>query len=331
MNEIYNKVDEYLEKGSFNSAIDFLNEELTKDSENSLLYSELGRVYMALNDLEEAKKSFDKAISIDSTSSQNYYYKAIISSMEEKPDETLSYIDKVLEMDGESDDLLNIKGLALFSKGKYSDASSSFKKATKLNSKEPMYEYNLGKSFAMRGEFKNAIQAFDRAISIDGSYADFYFEKAKCFAALEDYFEASNLVYRALEFDGENTLYKLSYLRFTGLDYLNQNNPHDAIPFLEKLVEAHTNIDNSIILTRAYVSARDEESAMAMYNMILEKDKDNAELHLENAEYLSEINKFDEAIDAYSKFVEVVNRKKIKKYEEVASEIEKNLSLVNSN
>lgn len=325
---IYSNIDKFFEEKKYNEAMEYLNNEIAKNDDNPILYSELGRTYMALEDYDKAHESFDKSLSINPNNSEIYYYKAIMSSISKNHDGTLEYVQKIIDLDGESDDILNLKGLALFSKERYADSVKAFKKATSLNPKAAIFEYNLGKAYARMTEFKNAINAFDRAISIDDSYGDFYFEKSKCFAALGEYSEASDLAYKALEIDKEHPFYQLSYLKFTGMDYLNQNKPIDAIPFLEKLLEKDTSIDNSILLARAYVSGREEEAALAMYDIILNNDTENAEIALEKADYLSENDRFDEALKAYAKFVDIVERNNIKEYREMAENINKNLSLV---
>lgn len=320
--EIFQKIDEYFQKNELDTAKIFIQEEISKNPDNILLYTELARTQLALGEVDQATSNLEKALEKDQNNPTSYYYLALIASMKEDYKQALRLIDQAITIDTESSDLYNFRGLTLVSLEDYELAIRSFRSALKLNQEAPTIHYNLGRAFALAQRYHKAKDSFTRAIDLNPNFPEFYYERAMAEASLSQFEDAIEDTQQAHQLNPENPIYKLSYLSLNS-KYLSDNKQYkEAIPFLEELASIDPSTPNVYNLVKAYNNIDENETAIELLNLILEQEKEHAPLLLEKANILSKTGKTDEAIEYYQKFIRSVKKNNIEEYQQEAKEME---------
>ena len=156
------KYQEAIELLNNAKALIFTNVELEAE-----IYAQLGQAYFKLKKINEAKESYDKAITLSPANKLNLnnyaYYLAIEKVDLEKAEK---YIKLVLEVDPTDYHYLDTYGWVLFQKGEIKNASEIFEKAINSNPKEPLINEHLGDCYYKLGKTEEAVKQWQKALEL---------------------------------------------------------------------------------------------------------------------------------------------------------------------
>jgi len=104
--------------------------------------------------------------------------------------EAMECYDKAVEMDSGSSDAWYCKGITLNRLSKHEEAVVSFDRAVKINPRDKLSWYNMGYALTKLGRHEEAKQCFDRVLEVDPIDADAWYSKGHNLAMLGRYLEA---------------------------------------------------------------------------------------------------------------------------------------------
>src|SRR5690606_27357245 len=130
-------------------------------------YAQKGDALFALQKIEEAKKEYEKAVSVNPNAAlikNNYAMRLALAntglSMAWKT------INEVIEKNGNQAPFLGTKGFVLFQLGKYKEALAEFAKADALIPENKSFVEHLGDAFSKLGETEKALELWKKAQSL---------------------------------------------------------------------------------------------------------------------------------------------------------------------
>ncbi|WP_457572120.1 tetratricopeptide repeat protein [Desulfovulcanus sp.] len=136
---------------------------------------EIGHTYIQLNQEEEAKEYFQKAIKQVEKQAKdmlsNTYMEIAHKIKEKRPDICSHYIAKAIEVKGTNlsrKDLwmFNEIGISLRRQNKWEEAIRYYKKALEIAPLDPGLHYNIGMAYAQGKKFYKAVEYFQKSLEI---------------------------------------------------------------------------------------------------------------------------------------------------------------------
>jgi tetratricopeptide (TPR) repeat protein len=277
-----------------------VNSEILKSPANPALYNHRARIYMQLNQLQEAVNDARRAIRLDSTKADYYLTlvdahfarnetrpaKDILESMEKKfPGnvETLlklaeiyylvqnyqkgiDYVNKALKIDEHLAKAYYIKGTIYRESGDTSKAISSLETAAEQDNRYEDAFYDIGIMYAAR---KNpvALEYYNNALRINPENPNTLYARARLLQDLGRIDEAIAAYEKITSEnpDCENCFYNL------GAIWLEvKKDPKKALGFFTRAIEINPSyVEAYFARGYTYTKLKDKESAKADYNMCL--------------------------------------------------------------
>ncbi|MCH2229782.1 MAG: tetratricopeptide repeat protein [Crocinitomicaceae bacterium] len=155
----------------FDEAIDVLSagKELVLNDKplEAEFYSQLGESYFGLNDISNAKKSYEKAMKIDNSSAlirNNYAFRLAMNKIELDLAESLAL--QAADAAPSHVQFLDTYGWVLFQKGEYARALDQFNRALNLNANDYMTVEHIGDVKFMQGKVDEAVVLWKEAKSL---------------------------------------------------------------------------------------------------------------------------------------------------------------------
>lgn len=142
---------------------------------------------------EEAAEAFTKAISLKPDFSEAYSNLANCMVALERPGEALKSFDRALAIKPDADDYYN-RGIALEKLGRFEEAINSYDKAIMAKPRFAEAYANRGKALKESGQFARALDSLNEAIAIDPNSADAFYNRGIVLNEL-DKFDAARLSY----------------------------------------------------------------------------------------------------------------------------------------
>lgn len=126
---------------------------------------------------DEAKKSLEEVLALDSKNSNAYVYLALIYQEEKEYIKSKEYLEKVLEIAGKMPSggqllylVFSCLGIAEFKLGNYKKAVECLEKSLKIRKREIVL-YNISEAYIFNGQPDKAVESLKEFMSIkDGSY-----------------------------------------------------------------------------------------------------------------------------------------------------------------
>jgi len=148
---------------------------------------------------DEALELLNKAVSLDDTIYQTYYYLGFIYYEQGEYQEAIRSLLKVVELNPDHGQAYRLLAAAYEKSGNKKESAKYTKLAQEKGGKTALDAYNEGIQAFNNGETDNAIAAFEEAIKLDEKYGDAYYrlglchlnknENDKAIAALKKYVE----------------------------------------------------------------------------------------------------------------------------------------------
>lgn len=195
------QAEEYFSNGSFTSAVYLLDGILKNDPRNVSALTLLGRAYLAVKQLQEAERFFQRALAIEAKNAdanlgmslillfdnklENAKQHALvavndkstrvdalnllsqIAANQEKLDEARQYCEQILAIDSTHFDALSNLGVFYQKTGNEAKALAFFQKAAAFHPDNPSACHNLGVLYSNMGRLHDAIIALNTAARLD--------------------------------------------------------------------------------------------------------------------------------------------------------------------
>ncbi|HYV34971.1 MAG TPA: tetratricopeptide repeat protein, partial [Gemmataceae bacterium] len=133
-------------------------------------HSNLGLVYQALGQLDQARACFQKALSIQPDLADAHNALGFLLQNQGKIDEAWKHFQTAVNLRPDYPDALNNLGTVLFGKGKVDEAAAQFHQALRLRPDSVQAHNNLGLVFASKGKLEEAVTFYRQALVLDPTY-----------------------------------------------------------------------------------------------------------------------------------------------------------------
>jgi len=175
---LFNESNAAFEAGNYDDAIAKLTKITVELEKCDMCHARIGDVYLKKNDLENAEKSYLKAIEIDPTKPGAYSALASLYNQQRKLEEAAKMSAKALELmetaggGGDPSQVFN-QGVILWNQSKVPEAKAMFEKAIKLDPKMAEAHYWYGMALVNEGKMADAKAPFQEYLKLapTGQYA----------------------------------------------------------------------------------------------------------------------------------------------------------------
>lgn len=251
-----------------NQALRLFNFALKTTGEDESLYQIIAAFLERQEDFEKALQVYNKILTYDKKDASTYTSISYCYSQLDENELAYENIEKALKYDNESSYIHYRKARILTDMKQYEAAIKSFKDSLDYDETDVDCYQWISYCYSILKNFEKSIEYANRAIMLDKDDAYSYFRKAWALQEMKRYSEAIEL-------------YK---------ECINRN---------DKYIDAYVNI------SYIYSKTGDNKLSMLYANKALLIDKDYAYAHYRKAWALQETGKFEEAIDGYSRAIEL--------------------------
>ena len=157
-------------------------------------------------------------------------------------DTAIQDCNKAIELDSTHIDAYYYIGIANNEKKEYKNAIEYFKKAIDLNSNHAKAWNNMGFSYEKLNKFDKAIDSYKIAVGFESTYTLAHYNLANAYKHEKQYNIAIESYKKATEIDPN---YAFAWL-FMGYAYLDKNDYHAAFQNLEKAIDINPNLGKEI-------------------------------------------------------------------------------------
>jgi len=158
--------------GQKQEAVDALNLLITQYPEEAMLYNMLGVCFADFNDLDNAVKSYQRALIIKPNYTEAHYHLGIaLGDLNHLSDSVYSF-EQAIAIQPDHAEAHNNLGVIFNKLGQFSNAIKSYKQAIQLKPDYFQAYYNLGNSFQDSNQLEAAIDCFERALNINSNFFD---------------------------------------------------------------------------------------------------------------------------------------------------------------
>jgi len=231
--------------------------------------------------------------------------------LDEKPQSALNSFTKAIDIKPQSWSAWSGRGDAAFSLGNYADALVAYEKATELNPNDFENWLKQGDILYKLQQLQSAIAAYDRALELERNSGELYNHRGQVLYDLQDYDAALIMQDAAIDTTKDSNVLNPQFLSDRGKNLLALGQYDDALSMFNRVqavepAKVQLWQDKSLVLTalgRPQEAARVNREALNSYNQILQKQPQNAEVWLAQAEFLTQIEMLNKAIIAYNRVI----------------------------
>jgi putative PEP-CTERM system TPR-repeat lipoprotein len=207
----------YTKSKKVQDAIETLQPALKQASEDANLLTLAGDVYMEAGQFTRATQYFDKAVSIEnSTSNQLAATASRLASGE--IDRVIADLEKVLTLDPSQTRAGIMLAMAQMRRGDFDKALEVVNRLEKESPRNPIIRNLKGSAYAGKKDFAKARRAFEEALAMQSIYFPAAANLAQLDVRDKNYSDARNRYYAVLDRDGSNVEAMLALAElFTGM------------------------------------------------------------------------------------------------------------------
>ncbi|MCS6873310.1 MAG: tetratricopeptide repeat protein [Pyrinomonadaceae bacterium] len=289
-----------LEKGEYETAIDYFIQAISLDPKNqdakiglSRAYTVKANQFLDSKRLDRAEYFYKEAIKYDANNAAAYAGLGEVYEELERRDEALKNYEKALSINPQLEDLYLTVGILYLEKGDLAKADEYISKAA-VKSETAETKYLKGVVYYRLDKYQEALATLNDAVRLDPNNAEAYYYLGETYdrlnreqEALDSYRQATRLNPNFFEawFDMGVILY-------------NRNRYEDAIEAYKKAIqlrpdygEAYLNLANALRKTKKY------QEAVSYYEVAANFIKDDADLYSEWGFCLAVLGKWNNAIE----------------------------------
>src|SRR6266702_4536351 len=311
--------------GRHEDAIQAYGRALRLDPAYEIAAYNLGNAFAQLGQFGEALVAYDRALAIKASYPDALYDKALVLARIGRTKAALLVYDALVRTDTSNAVAWARKGQLLEEVNKFDDAVEAYKAATSLNPQDGVAWTGLGDSLYALERYEEAVEAYDRAIAVDPEDKQAWYNKGYTFHGINRLEEAVAAYEKALALDeGDEVLWNN-----LGNALYNLGRYDASIPYFEKALEVNPKyeiawnnignaLNNALILSGEYDEAwvfrgkileemgnaleaeRCYEEGLHCFRESLELEPQNGELWYHQGRLLEDLERIDEAIEAYS-------------------------------
>lgn len=157
--------------GNYTLALELLESAKIVRPNDANIHNDLGKVFCELGRLDDALKSYARAIECNSEHAETFFNQAN----------------------------------AFNQMGHLDDALKSYDKAINLDPRDPMIFFNQANTFNQLGRLDDALKSYDKAISLDSGYIEAWINRGSVLSEMQHFSEALASFERALIYAPENS------------------------------------------------------------------------------------------------------------------------------
>lgn len=196
---------------------------------------------MRINDMIESSEYKDK-IPIKTNYKNQLISKAKKEIAAAKFDEAINDCDKALELDSTHIDAYFYIGITNSHKKEFDKAIASFKKALDLTKSHAKSWNHMGLVYIKKEEYDQAIQCFNQAVEIEPLYVEAFFNMASAYKLKNNLDKAIEVYKKVIEIDPSHAFAWL----FMGNCYFDKNEYYSAIQSLERAISTDLNLNQEL-------------------------------------------------------------------------------------
>lgn len=277
------KGDQALEDEDNVAAMGFYQKAIQNDDMNSSAYAGRGQAYDAVDDDVNARKDYEKALSIDPNMVQVkaplgiiLYQVGVEKNDLELVKEAGNLVSSAVADAPDSAESQFFLGLIRFKQERFDEAESALKKSISIDSTNDDAFYYLGAVLSENGKIENAIEQYKKALAIDDKNTLAWYELGVSYYNQEKWNESIKAFDESIKFNPNNTDEKrLAY------------------------ADAHANRAD------AYRQIDELTKAVSNYRVAVNLIKDNPELWSNYGFVMGNKEKWNEAITAFKNATEL--------------------------
>lgn len=291
----------YWQKGNGQKAMEMAKKAQELDGETVKTNMFLGTFYLSVNEMDLAKKCWEKILELDPKNETATVYLAAYYYSDNKLKESADYWNKFLQEKPESSEGYFQLGLVQEKLGLLDEALKSYTKVNELKPEAREAYLARARIYETQKEFKLAIKEYEKYITVFPDNISILLYLGKCYYEEKRYDDAESILLKAKEIAPNNIT--LHYL--LGMTYEKQSNIDKAIEVFEFITKNEKNAQAIARLGFYYALKQDFKNAQIKFKQAIEMEPLNAEFH-----YIYSLNFMD-----------------IKDYENASKELEQTLFL----
>jgi tetratricopeptide (TPR) repeat protein len=144
-----------------------------------------------------------KAIELDSTYIDAYYYIGIANNEKKDYETAIGYFKKSIDLSPNYAKSWNHMGFSYEKLNQFDKAIDAYKKAVGFEPNYALANYNLGNGYKQENQFDNAINSYKKATEIDPNYAVAWLFMGYTYLDKNDYYSAFQNIEKAIDIDSD--------------------------------------------------------------------------------------------------------------------------------
>jgi tetratricopeptide (TPR) repeat protein len=204
--------------GNYDKAISHCDSVLTKDKSNVEALIVKGNAIDKKRKFEQALECYDKALKIDPKNITALVNKALtLEEIDSKNDEIKSLLEKAITLDSTTSNTMASKGTAYLTLGKFEQALECYDKALKIDPKNIIAVVNSGVAWTRLGYQEKAISYYDRVITQYSGHLTSLYNKSCSLCLLGEIDDCLNLLKSVISVDAAYKEKALKDIDFKGI------------------------------------------------------------------------------------------------------------------
>ena len=267
----------------------------------SCSYTKLGTIFLQRQQLDDALEAFRAAVKVEPENPQAHSNLGIALKELGRFDEALPECQRAIELDPDSAAAVRSLGNVQHAIGRLDDAIATFRKSLELDPKFADAYSDLGEALEDNGQLNEALGAYHKAIELNPKYVSAHNNLASALFTLDKTDEAVAALRTAIELDPNEPVTHLNL----GSMLSSQGKFDEAITECRKAIELNPNdAESHANLAEALYGLEQRAEAIKELQKSAELEPDVGRFHI-LASALSNEGRYDEAIAAYRKIIEL--------------------------
>ncbi len=256
-----------IEAGRLEEAIQLARQAAQQYPQSSTLQQMLGAALFRSGQKDEARRAFERAITLDPKVPQNYYNLALVELSDKRYGEATTALRSFLKLEPDNALAHLLLGRALHNQNQTLPAIAEFRRALELAPRLPLAHYHLGFAYQSQGKLDEALAEYRKEIELDPNFYDAYWLAGNIELDHGDLKPAEEHFRRAIELKpgGYEGHYGLARVLTVEKQWAA------AIAELEKAVEIHPDdVEPHYALARAYQQMNRRDDAVREFKIVAE-------------------------------------------------------------
>lgn len=257
-----------------------------------------GLVEVALNNLDEANKLYEKAIKLRPTYFDPYLYLSRLHLLKKNTKAAHQVLDRADKKMPKSSKVRNAQGEIFLATGLFLKAKGLFEESLKLNPKSNTAKFNLGNAYYRLKKYPEAVEQYTALKKRDKNYPGLSAQLGKLYMDLKKYKEAAAEYTQALQVDKPKLKLRLAAARA----FTKAGNFDRALKQAEKALEENSSLAAARAIRAEALLAKDRTGdALVEIRQAITREQKAEYYIIEGKIYEALSRRALDAIDSYGK------------------------------